>query len=223
EQKEQYEGFLEKESPGVTPEQKARVIALGGDFPRFWNDCETSAKDRKRILRLAVKDITLEKPIEKDRILLHIRWQGGVCETLCVENLSDHWKYSEKSVERIRRLARGHSDIQIAAILNDEGQSGCRGKPIKPSTIQCIRYKHRILLRNQKRDNELTVAEVARKFNVGTHVVQYWIERGLLKTRRLDGKTSPHWITLDSEKEKELLQRTEASSRTGNSKTHAGS
>ena len=213
--KEQYKDFQKKESSLVTPEQKARVIALSKNFPRLWNDPRTSAKDKKRILRLVIKDITVDKISERNEALLHIRWQGGASETICVEIPTDHLRYSEKLVERVYQLAREYSDAQIAAMLNDEGRLSCRGKAIKPSTIQWIRYKHKIPLRQQKKDNELTVKEVSKEFKVSAHVVYYWIERGILKTRRLDGKTSPHWITIDSGKEKELFQWIEASSRIG--------
>ncbi len=37
----------------------------------------TSAKDRKRILRLLLKDITLEKRPATHQAILHLRWQGG--------------------------------------------------------------------------------------------------------------------------------------------------
>src|SRR4029434_11240698 len=37
------------------------VLALGQDLPRLWNAPTTSAKDRKRMLRLVIKDITILK------------------------------------------------------------------------------------------------------------------------------------------------------------------
>ena len=45
----------------VTAEQKAEVMALARELPRLWNAPTTAAKDRKRMLRLLIKDVTVEK------------------------------------------------------------------------------------------------------------------------------------------------------------------
>jgi hypothetical protein len=51
------------------------VLALGQDLPRLWNAPTTSAKDRKRMLRLVLKDITITKATKA--VTLQIRWHGG--------------------------------------------------------------------------------------------------------------------------------------------------
>jgi Recombinase/Recombinase zinc beta ribbon domain len=43
----------------ATPEQKERVLALARDLPRLWHAPTTQAKDRKRMLRLLIKDLLL--------------------------------------------------------------------------------------------------------------------------------------------------------------------
>ena len=74
--------FQSKEAIVVTLEQRARVAALAQDFPRLWNTPTTQAKDKKRILRLLIKDITVERFGERKTAVLHVRWQGGACEDL---------------------------------------------------------------------------------------------------------------------------------------------
>jgi DNA invertase Pin-like site-specific DNA recombinase len=211
--KHQYSEFQKRDLCSATPEQREKVIALTEEFPRLWNAPTTSAKDKKRILRLVIKDVTVEKIREKKQVLLHICWQGGVCETLSVEISTDHLKYSDKFVNRVKQLAKEHSDVQIAAILSKEGQLSCRGKSLSSSMIKWIRYKYKIPLQQKKNNNEFTVRELAEKLNVSTHVVYYWIERGIIKTRRVNGRISPYWITIDSQKEKELFQWIQRSSR----------
>jgi hypothetical protein len=61
EQKEAAE-FQRQEAHVATPEQKAQVLALARDLPRLWHASTTQSKDRKRMLRLLIKDITVEKP-----------------------------------------------------------------------------------------------------------------------------------------------------------------
>ena len=64
------------------------VEATGGDprfgqgFSTFMERSTTPAKDKKRMLRLLVKDITVERLTEPRQVLLHVRWQGGACEDI---------------------------------------------------------------------------------------------------------------------------------------------
>ena len=68
----------------LTPEQKQQVLQLGKDSPRLWKAPTTSACDRKRMLRLLIRDITVVKGAEPKLLHLQIRWQGGATETIDV-------------------------------------------------------------------------------------------------------------------------------------------
>ena len=56
------------------------------------------------------------------------------------------------------------------------------------------------------------MAQVAEKFDVSSHVVYYWIERGVLRTRRRN-QGSALLITLDPKTERHLQQWAETSIR----------
>src|SRR5258708_27591927 len=93
--------------------------------PRVWHAPTTQAKDRKRMLRLLIKDITVEKSHPK-QLLVHIRWQGGACSDRCVQlppNIADHLRYPATVVERGRELSPASLDLQIADQLNRGGHS----------------------------------------------------------------------------------------------------
>ena len=64
--------FQRQEAHVATPEQKAKVLALAKDLPRLWQASTTQSKDRKRMLRMLIKDITIEKPGNQKRLLVHI-------------------------------------------------------------------------------------------------------------------------------------------------------
>ena len=59
--KQQAAEFQRQHARVATPEQKAKVLALAKDLPQLWHAPTTQAKDRKRMLRLLIKDITVEK------------------------------------------------------------------------------------------------------------------------------------------------------------------
>jgi len=91
----------------ATPEQKARVLALARDLPLVWHAPATQPKDRKRMLRLLIKDITVDKPVNQKQLMVHIRWQGGASSDLIVQlpaNIADRLRYPAAVVDRVREL-----------------------------------------------------------------------------------------------------------------------
>lgn len=186
----------------ITTEQRAKVLALARDFPGLWNAASTKPKDKKRLLRLLIKDITVERFLEQKRAVLHVRWQGGACEDLEAKlppSAADRVRYPQAIVQRVRELARELGDAQIAETLTCEGWRPSKGKGFTVAGVRWIRYKHRIEGPVLKRSTELTVHEVAQQFGVSRGVVYYWIDRGLIEARRLN-EGSPYWITLSAEK-----------------------
>jgi DNA invertase Pin-like site-specific DNA recombinase len=207
--------FQRQETRLATPEQKAKVLALARDLPRLWHAPSTRAKDRKRMLRLLIKDITVEKPTDQKQLLVHIRWQGGAYTDFAVSlplNFADRVRYSATLVEQVRELARSLPDAQILAQLNQEGQLSALGKPFTVSMIKWIRYRYQIPAAKLIRPEELTVQQIAERFGVSSNVVYYWIERGVIQARRVNSGM-PCWITLDKTDEQKLCDWVRNSSR----------
>src|SRR6516165_7610416 len=111
--KKQATEFQGQKARVATPEQKAKVLALARDLPRLWHASTTPSKDRKRMLRLLLKDITVEKPSSPKQLLVHIRWQGGAPTNLTVLHplsIADRVRYPAALVDRVRQLAHGLPD-----------------------------------------------------------------------------------------------------------------
>jgi hypothetical protein len=66
-------GFEHKTLCAVTAGQKHQILQLAGDFPRLWTAPTTAARDRKRMLRVLIKDITVAKGPELKQLRLQIR------------------------------------------------------------------------------------------------------------------------------------------------------
>jgi hypothetical protein len=66
----------------ITADQKQQILQLAGNFPQLWTAPTTKARDRKRMLRALIKDVTIAKGREPRQLLLQIRWQGGATETV---------------------------------------------------------------------------------------------------------------------------------------------
>lgn len=196
---------LQQREHVITSRQRDEVLKLAQDLPRLWKSKATSAKDKKRILQLLIQDITVEKP-KRGKVILHLRWQGGQCEDLAVElprPAAERWRHSESLVQRVRELARDYSDTEIATQLNAEGLKSNKGNPFTRSSVSWIRHKHAIPPVDKKQAGEQTVQEVSQQFGVSPGVVYYWIAHKIISARRLNNG-SPYWITINSQKEREL-------------------
>jgi len=213
--KKQAAEFQRKEARVFTPEQKAKVLALARDFPRLWHAPSTQAKDRKRMLRLLIKDITVNKLVEQRQLSVHIRWQGGACTDLFVQippSAAGRHRYRSPIVDRIRDLACSLLDAQIADQLNREGCTSAKGKSYTAKMIRWIRWRYQIPLARLKKSEELTVQQVAKQFGVSDGVVYYWIEHNVIQARRLN-PGMPCWITLTAADERKLRDWVRNSSR----------
>src|ERR1700716_4309445 len=170
----------------VTAEQKRQILQLASDFPRLWTAPTTAARDRKRMLRLLIRDITVAKGPEPKLLRLQIRWQGGATETIEVRqrpNRPEAVRYPDEFVAKIRALAELHDDHEIVAQLKSVGQTSSTGRPFTVSMIRWIRYKHRITGPSLPAGT-LNVSQVRERYGVSMWVVYYWIDRGLITAQR---------------------------------------
>src|SRR5437660_12689979 len=91
----------------LTSEQKQQILQLGRDFPRLWGAPTTAACDRKRMLRLLIRDITVVKGPEPKRLRVQIRWQGGAIETIEIylqPNHAEAIRYHDTFIDKLRAL-----------------------------------------------------------------------------------------------------------------------
>jgi DNA invertase Pin-like site-specific DNA recombinase len=207
--KKQYADFEQQKARVATPEQKAKVLALAQDLPRLWHAPTTQARDRKRMLRLLIKDITVEKEHGARQAIMHVRWQGGACDDVNVDlprPRAEAIRYPEPIIARVRELAKSMSDPQIVAELNRCGEKSATGRSHTMHTISWIRWKYKIPSPSLKRLEEMTVQELAARLGVQPGPVYYWVKRGMIEGRRLNNG-APVWITLDEIKLQELRNR----------------
>jgi hypothetical protein len=158
------------------------------------------------MLRLLIRDITVEKLPATRQLVLHIRWQGDTSTDTIVslpKPAAEAMRYPDAIVVQVRDLSRHLSDLQIVAHLNQEGLRSPSGRSFTLAMIKWIRYRYGLASPSLKRPDELTVQQLAHRLTVSAHVVYYWIERQVVQARKLDGR-GPWWITLNPTKEQQL-------------------
>ena len=156
------------QSSPVTPEMKERVAAPVSDLPRVWHDPRTPARDRKRMLRLLVEDVTL---LRDDVIRLSIRWRGGATRQLeCPLPLAAPGvrRTPPAVVEQVRALATEQTDAQIAATLNRRWLRTGTGLPFSRLRVRALREAYDIdsYAEHLTRAAWLTVPQMAEQLDV---------------------------------------------------------
>ena len=182
------------------------MLALTQDFPRLWKAPTTEMRDRKRMLLLLIKDITVEKRDEPRQAMLHICWQGGACEDLRIDlpaPIGERKRYPREMVDRVRKLAAELPDAEMVEVLNQGGYRSHRGRPFTVGIIRSHRHGYGIPAGQGRRPGELNVREVAERFGVSRYMVYNWIQCGLTVPRS-NASGSRFWITIEAEKEAEL-------------------
>ena len=189
----------------LTPEQKQQVLQLGKDFPRLWKAPTSSACDRKRMLRLLIRDVSVVKGTEPKLLHLQIRWQGGATETIDVRrqpNRAEAIRYPDTFVAKIRTMAEKYDDEEIVRRLNGEGLTSSTGKPFTVSIVRWIRFKH-LFPGPSLPTGTLTVSQVRERYGVSPWVVHYWIERGVVSAVQRK-PNAPYAIAIDNTVDRRL-------------------
>ena len=90
-------------------------------FRQFWNNPKTTARQRKRAVRLVIEDVTVHKT---DRIVAHIRFKGGASETITVAlplPLAQSRLTPPETLAAMDRFLDEHTDAEVAEQMNQQG------------------------------------------------------------------------------------------------------
>lgn len=183
----EYQEYQKKRETEFPSHKRQEIIALAKSIPTLWSKT-TNTKDKKRIVRLLISDITVTKDRNKKILFLNIRWQAGPTEQVQVAlplSATEKTRYPQAMVDRVRMLTMQYGDDKkTVALLNQQGLVGATGKPFTRDMIQWIRFKHKITMPLLKSENEYTVKEVCAIFNVSSHMIYYWIDNKYVTARK---------------------------------------
>jgi hypothetical protein len=127
----------------VDADARARILALATDFPRLWHDSHTLDRERKRMVRLLIDDVTLIKTAEG--LTAHLRFRGGATTTLTLPAARNAWQLRETRpaiVALIDQLLDTHADTDIATILNARGYLSGTGQSFQRGIVKHLRHSH---------------------------------------------------------------------------------
>ena len=187
---EEYALRREQDARVLTDEQRSTILALASDFPRLWSNPGTPDRDRKRMVRLLLEDVTLNRD---EQISLQIRFKGGACRTMHLPLPLCGWQLRVTPpavIVEIDRLLNDHTDAQIAAILNARGMRPGAGASFHRQQVARLARTYRLKPRYDRLRERgmLTLQEMADKLQVTPLTVKIWRRRGLLRGQAYSDK-----------------------------------
>jgi hypothetical protein len=174
----------------VTETERAELMALATDFPRLWRDPRTQMKEKKRMLRLLIENVTLTKG---DALHVDIRFVGGATQSLdlplpksCMELRTT----DAEVVKEIDRLIDTYTDGEIANVLNERGVRTVVTTPWTAARIGRLRTIYHLTDRRTRllAQGQMTPQDVATRYGVVLSTVHLWRRRGLLRAHPTDDR-----------------------------------
>lgn len=174
----------------LSQEQRSQVLALAKDFPSLWIDPRTPNRERKRMVRLLIEDVTL---VKENGIIAHVRFKGGTTQTITLPPpppINELRKNPAHLVAEVDRLLDDYTHGQIAAILTHKGMRTVDGGPLHRLSIRHIQEAYGLLPRFDRLRNRgmLTMTELAEQLGVARDTVKNWNQAGLLRPHLYNDK-----------------------------------
>jgi len=119
----------------VTAQVRDQILRLAEDFPQMWHDPKTPDRERKRMARLLIEDVTLIRTPEQ--VTAHIRFKGGASQT--IHTPVRRRGTDPRAVAMAKRLLDDHHDYaSIAVVLSQAGMKTARGHSFNSKNVRHI-------------------------------------------------------------------------------------
>ncbi len=220
---EEYDRFLKEQPPRLSEDQRAQILALSSDLPTLWNAPETTAADRKEIIRLVVERVEVHVRAETERGDVVISWRGGVTTRHEIirtvsryESLGRYYQLMNRIIEMRKD---GQTIKQIAAQLNAEGYRTPRSR--KGYTSTSVRKllsrgeltRGRIATKQLGR-HEWWLPDLARELQISADKLRQWALRSWVRARQIPPRGL--WIVWADGRERQRLRKLRRASKRSN-------
>ena len=136
------EQYKQSDQHQVSAQERAEIDQVPERFRQFWNDPKTTARERKRMVRLLIEDVTVHK---SDQMVAHIRFKGGATQTINVAlppPFAQSRLTAPDTLAAIDRLLDEYTDAQVAEQLNQQGYRTFDGLLFQSMHVAQLRRHH---------------------------------------------------------------------------------
>jgi DNA invertase Pin-like site-specific DNA recombinase len=177
-----YESARESDAATLDQEQAEALKALASDFSTIWQNTSLQNRDRKRIVRLLIEDVTV---LRDTRLTCHIRFKGGTCKTLNLPlpQLSCEQRRTPPEVVRaIDELLDDHPEYKVPEILIERGMKSGTGQSLTAEHVARIRAAYGLPNRRTRlrKQGKLSVYELSDKLGISFEKIRRCHAFGLI-------------------------------------------
>lgn len=125
--------------PSEAEEQS--ILNLARRIPEIWNAPSSTPKEKKRIIRILIEDITVLSEKRCSDFSIGIRFRSGKCEQLSLKKplpCADRKRHTDDTIALIKELASSLDDYEIADHLNQDGITTPEGKDFTYAGVRWI-------------------------------------------------------------------------------------
>ncbi|HEY1391307.1 MAG TPA: hypothetical protein VGF38_22405, partial [Ktedonobacterales bacterium] len=174
--------FRHSDAQAASPQDQQQLAEIPARLAQFWQHPQTSARDRKRVVRLLIEDVTL---LSGEQIVAHIRFKGGATQTLRIPfppPFAQSRLTAPQTLEVMQQLLHEWTDAQTAEQLNTLGYRTFTGLPFQAAHVAQLRRHHGLTDRytTLREQGWLTAAEMAERCGISVSRVWRRYHRGCL-------------------------------------------
>ena len=172
-------------------QQRGKIRALAADLPRLWNDPGTPVRERKRLIRLLITDVTLTRG--QDAITAAIRFPAGRHHVLRLPVPLNAWqrrKTPAQLTELIGHLLDSCTYAQTAGQLNAAGHTSSDEHPWDGDRVAKLANHHQMPSHDQRLQDRglLTLPQIAADLHAHPSSIKRWHRLGLLTGEQADDR-----------------------------------
>src|SRR5487761_764522 len=172
-------------------QQRDKIRALAVDLPRLRNDPGTPMRERKRLIRLLITDVTLTR--SEETITAAIRFPAGHHHVLRLPVPKNAWQLRAtpaQLTELIDHLLDSCTYAQIAGQLNAAGHTSSDGHPWDGDRVAKLASYHQMPSHDQRLHDRglLTLDQIAAVLNAQPSSIKRWHRLGLITGEQADDR-----------------------------------
>jgi len=137
--------FKEKKEKDLNEAKQATktdVIRVASDFPKIWASPNVSFREKKRMVRLLIEDVTVRNDGKK--VVANIRFRSATTKTLAIDRklpMCEIKKVKKEIIKKVDELTENHITSEVANILNSQGYRKWDGSMF---SVKSVRYIIRV-------------------------------------------------------------------------------
>jgi excisionase family DNA binding protein len=154
---------------------------------KLWSAPTTTDRDRKRLLRTLIADVTVLTDPDPAKVRIGLRWRSGATDELLAERVSNICaarRSSPEAIQLVRQLGPTTDNAALAHQLNAAGHRTGTGRVFDADAVRLLRRSHGIPPAGMQAPGEATVAEVSTRLGVSRSTILAWTDIGVLTARR---------------------------------------